>query len=638
MLKSKTFLGVDFGAGSLKAAEFEAADDGGLRLRTFGVKALGLAGSQDAQREGVVKKVLAEVLSESALSAKDASISIPGYQVFSKFVKLPPVDTSKVSQIIEYEAKQNIPFPLTEAAWDRQILGNSASGEVEVVLLAVKAAEVEKYFGVCEGNGLKISTVDTSIAALANAFRYNYPELEGCSLLIDIGAKTSNVLVFEKNKFYARSIPVGSNAVTQEFGAEAKLPFAEAEKIKTNGGFVSLGGAYEEPDDPKLAAVSKVARNVFTRLHLQVNQTIQFYRTQQGGGAPVRVFLCGGGSVLPYSTEFFQEKLNLPVEYFNPFRNVQIAAGVDVEALERVAPTLGEVVGLGLRSIVQCPMELNLMPKASQSRQEFNAKKPFLLAAAFAAAAGVFGFGAYFSKKADAASEVMAKVSESLAPLESSLTALQAEKTRLTELTNKTAKFAGWLKGRTVWPEITLELKRILNQSEATSESKLGRPVSLWIESLSDPIFGASVTAATTEAPSTPDEPEKPLIARIDPLLAKRYGLILAPPPAAATEDGAAAGGEGGGAAGGAAKPKGSGDSTNQIVTLNLVVKGIFGSATEKMQSDTMYDFENVAKASEYFDKDGTGLSGKMEKSEESPAVFSFPIKMKLKRPIQLQL
>ena len=68
------------------------------------------------------------------------------------------------------------------------------------------------------------------------------------------------------------------------------------------------------------------------------------------------------------------------------------------------------------------------------------------------------------------------------------------------------------------------------------------------------------------------------------------------------------------------------------------MVKGIFASATEKMQSDTMYDFENVAKASDYFDKDGTGLSGKMEKAEDSPAVFSFPIKLKLKRPIQLQL
>jgi len=309
MLKSKTFLGIDFGAGTLKAADFAPGDGGGLKLTRFAVKALGLAGSQDAAREGAVKKGLAELVAEGGFSAKEAVVSAPGFQVFSKFVKLPPVDTSKVTQIIQYEAQQNVPFPLAETAWDYQILGTSGGGELEVLLVAIKSDVVEKLFAQCEGAGLRTEMVDASMGALANAFRYNYSDLEGCSLLIDLGAKTSNVLLFEKNKFYARSINVGANAITQEFGAEAKLPFAEAEKFKIAEGFVSLGGAYEEPDNPKVAAVSKVARNVLTRLHLQVNQTIQFYRTQQGGAAPVRVFLCGGGSIMPYATQFFQEKL-----------------------------------------------------------------------------------------------------------------------------------------------------------------------------------------------------------------------------------------------------------------------------------------------------------------------------------------
>ena len=54
MLKSKTFLGIDFGAGTLKAAEFAPADGGGIRLTKFAVKALGLAGSQDAARDSAV--------------------------------------------------------------------------------------------------------------------------------------------------------------------------------------------------------------------------------------------------------------------------------------------------------------------------------------------------------------------------------------------------------------------------------------------------------------------------------------------------------------------------------------------------------------------------------------------------------
>ena len=42
MLNSKSFLAIDFGAGSLKVAEFEQNDAGGLRLKQYGVKPLGI--------------------------------------------------------------------------------------------------------------------------------------------------------------------------------------------------------------------------------------------------------------------------------------------------------------------------------------------------------------------------------------------------------------------------------------------------------------------------------------------------------------------------------------------------------------------------------------------------------------------
>ena len=154
-------------------------------------------------------------------------------------------------------------------------------------------------------------------------------------MLLDIGAKTSNLLFFEKGKVFSRSINLGANAITQDFANEAKLKFDEAEKIKIAEGFVSLGGAYEEPENPNQAAISKIARQFMTKLHIQVNQTIQFYRGQQGGAQPQRLFLSGGASIMPYTAQFFAEKLNVPVEYFNPLRNVQIDPAVNLEELAR---------------------------------------------------------------------------------------------------------------------------------------------------------------------------------------------------------------------------------------------------------------------------------------------------------------
>ena len=169
------------------------------------------------------------------------------------------------------------------------------SGELEVLLVAIKSDVVEGLFRIAEAAGLKLQLVDVSPAALCNAFRFNYGDLEGCTMLLDIGAKTSNLLFFEKGKVYARGINIGANSITQDFVAEAKMPFAKAEEVKIDEGFVSLGGAYEEPENPHQAAISKIARQVMTRLHIQVNQTIQFYRGAAGWFGAATVVLGGRG-------------------------------------------------------------------------------------------------------------------------------------------------------------------------------------------------------------------------------------------------------------------------------------------------------------------------------------------------------
>ncbi len=418
MLNSKSFLSVDFGAGTLKLAEFEVNEAGGLRLKQYGLKPLGAEGAQESTREAAMQKALQELIAEKGIKARQVNVCAPGFHVFSKFVKLPPVDVSKVTQIIQYEAQQNVPFPLAEVVWDYQILGSTATGEMEVLLVAIKADIVEGLFRVAESARLKLQLADVSPAALCNAFRYNYGDLEDCTMLLDIGAKTSNLLFFEKGKVYSRSINLGANSITQDFANESKLPFAEAEKKKISEGFVSLGGAYEEPENAHQAAISKIARQFMTRLHIQVNQTMQFYRGQQGGSAPQRLFLSGGASIMPYTAQFFAEKLNVPVEYFNPLRNIQIDPGINLEDLARVAHSLGEVVGLGLRNLAHCPVELNLMPESTLKWINFNQKKPFLIATVFTLVAVVFASGWLFKELADVNSEQKVKLEGDIQPLQ----------------------------------------------------------------------------------------------------------------------------------------------------------------------------------------------------------------------------
>src|SRR4029079_12559749 len=163
---ANSFLSLDFGAGTLKVAEFELNEAGTLQLKRYGVRSLGLEGSQATARETVLRKAIQEMFAEKGFSSRKANVCAPGFHVFSKFVKLPPVDTSKVTQIIQYEAQQNVPFPLEEVVWDYQIMGSAPSGELEVLLVAIKSDVVEGLFRTSDAAGLRLQLVDVSPAAL----------------------------------------------------------------------------------------------------------------------------------------------------------------------------------------------------------------------------------------------------------------------------------------------------------------------------------------------------------------------------------------------------------------------------------------------------------------------------------------
>src|SRR2546426_2796767 len=623
MLNTKSFLCLDFGAGSLKIAEFEPNESGPLRLKQFGPQSLGFEGSQDAARERVILKAIQELFAEKAFGSKNVNVCAPGFHVFSKFVKLPPVDTSKVTQIIQYEAQQNVPFPLEEVVWDYQILGTTPTGELEVLLVAIKADVVEGLFRMAEAAGLRVQLVDVSPAGLCNAFRYNYGDLDGCTMLLDIGAKTSNLLFFEKGKVYSRGINIGANSITQDFAAESKLKFAEAERLKVEQGFVSLGGAYEEPDNPQQAAISKIARQVMTRLHIQVNQTIQFYRGQQGGSAPQRLFLAGGASIMPYTAQFFAEKLNLPVEYFNPFRNIQIDASIDLEELAKVAHSYGEVVGLGLRNVAQCPVEMNLMPKSSLKRQQFNQKKPYFIATVFSLVAGVLAYGWFYAKIAEIKREALERLNVKVEPLRQKQTELQGESDKLTKLKQESSQLTEWMEQRFYWADVLSELRRTLMQAEATRKQAMGVENGVWIESFT------SATPGLTASPTSEEPESSPMPFYYNRMMMERYfpSLRGAPLPS-----------EGEGTPSTTAAKPAAPTSTNEIAVINMKCRGLNLKKYDPSANNKLaYAVEDELQSSPLFDRKETKLSGDIEQVEATNSItFSFGVTLKLKHPMKL--
>lgn len=393
----KPILTLDIGSHTLKLAEFVNGKNG-LEMTRYAVTDLGLPpGGDVGERDQYIITAIHELLNESGAKPGPVQIAVAKNELFSRFVKLPAVEPEKVYQIIQYEAQQNVPFPMDEVVWDYQLI-HGADGDVDVMIAAIKKDAINHLVDCVKFAGLTPERIDIAPMALYNAVRYNRGDLPGCTMVVDIGAHTTDILFLENGRVFTRSVPVAGNTITQNIMNEFNLSFDAAEDMKRARAFVAFGGAYEGPKSETDDKVSKCVRSVMTRLHQEVNRSINFYRSQQGGQQPTLLLLTGGSSIIRFADSFFREKLRIQTDYFNPFGNIAVADSIPEDDIVKHVCEMGVNVGLALRVLHICPIELNLIPESETAAKAFNAKKPLFAIAAVAALA-VLGIGTAFYAK-----------------------------------------------------------------------------------------------------------------------------------------------------------------------------------------------------------------------------------------------
>ncbi len=451
---------LNLGTQTVGLAEFQRAENGGVMLNAYKLTEIHSDPSAEAARLPQTRLAIEEMKGALKLKGGPVNYAISGQNIFARFVKLPPVAEDKVESIIGFEAQQNVPFPIEEVVWDYQLVGdgNEAGGQVEVVLVAIKADLLDDINAATESGGFRTQVVDAAPMALYNAFRYNYADLPGCSLLIDLGARTTNLIFIEPGKVFSRSIPIGGNTITGNLAKEFGESFAAAEDRKKNKGYVSLGGAYADDKDPDVAKEAKIIRNAMTRLHAEISRSINFYRAQQAGTAPARIFLCGGTANLPYLREFFAEKFQLPIEFFNPLRNVTVTPNVNVEEVVKNAHQLGELVGLSLRAINNCPMELNLRPTSVINAQKIAARRPYFIAAGACLLLALAGWWLYFMRAADIQNGVLTGINTKVATMRGFEDRFTKTKADIARIAASAAPLTQLTEDRQFWPRVINEL------------------------------------------------------------------------------------------------------------------------------------------------------------------------------------
>jgi type IV pilus assembly protein PilM len=450
MAENQTTVALNIGSQRISMAVFETSKNGGLILKGYDSEVIVADPAQDASKISQARIAVSDLAQRMKLGKAKVRYAISGQSVFTRFVKLPPLQDDNIEQLVTFEAQQHVPFPLQEVVWDYELI--EGADEKEVVIVAIKADALDEINSAVNDSGLATAEVDVAPMAIYNAFRATYGNPDEPILLIDIGAKTSNLLYIEGRRFFTRSIAIAGGSVTAAIAKEYGISFMEAEHQKVTNGLVALAGGHTEQLDEAVAALAMVIRNALTRLPAEIARTTNYYRSQHGGSAPRRILLAGGGANLPYTLEFFQEKLNLPVEYFNPVRNVALGKTVDPTLVQRDGHLMGELVGLGLRGIGKSAINIDLVPLVVEQLRAADRRKPFLVAAAAVFLGGMAawaGFQKIAASKAQEEASVMEEQRTALAPLKADIQQLLTQEENLRKIaagyTNAESSHAFWM-------------------------------------------------------------------------------------------------------------------------------------------------------------------------------------------------
>ena len=385
---AKKFLTLNIGAATVELAEYEAGAKGRLTLVNYGTAALA-APLDEGNADTVLSPALLEIVREKGIKPGPVAVSISGQMAFQRFAAIPMAGgAEKFEQMVRYEIEQNIPFPIDEMVCDRQVVGDTPNGDKSVLIVAAKVDQVEAITNALQAVGFSPELVDVAPLALTNAVRQARPDETACAILLDIGAKTTSLVIVEDDKLYNRSIPVAGNTITKEIVSALGCTQEEAEQFKRERGYVSMGGVTED-DDETADRVSKVCRAVLTRLNAEISRSINFYRSQQGGGAPAKMYLTGGTALLPQLDTFFAESLGIEVEFFNPFEAIAVGPKVDAAALESDGALIASTAGLAVHMAGGALFAVNLLPPSLVEARAEKAKIPFLAVAGVALVAAL---------------------------------------------------------------------------------------------------------------------------------------------------------------------------------------------------------------------------------------------------------
>lgn len=301
------FTGMDVGTSSIKVAEVRISD--GMAEIVSLKKYPSPPGVWTDQFD---EEHLVEVLSQVRTEGIHEVIAcIGGEKVISRVVRFPLMSDKELAAAAEIEIEKYLSSPSDQFIFRYVRLDEGRTGDVgeegqNVLLLAVPAGTVYRYYGIFSRAGLTVTAFDLQAFALWRLFGRN---TSGTLAVVDIGSRTSHLVITRNGRIrFVRVLPVGGSVLTRAIMDTHGVGASEAQQMQEDASLLrdnawSLSGGRQ---------LAEILRGSLMEIAGEVQRSLNFYSVQDG--SPVeRLILSGGTSKLKGLPVFMQDVLGIPV-------------------------------------------------------------------------------------------------------------------------------------------------------------------------------------------------------------------------------------------------------------------------------------------------------------------------------------
>lgn len=356
---AKGIIGLDIGSHSIKVMELKEGKGGQWKLSKFGLHKLPAEAIVDGaiMNSAAVVEGIRDLVARHKIKAREVTTGISGHSVIIKKITLPMMSDEELTESIQWEAEQYIPFSVNDVNLDTQVISRAEeTGQMEVLLVAAKKDIIQEYTSVIQEAGLKPLIVDVSAFAIENCFDINDDgEASEVVALVNIGASLVNINILNNGvTAFTRDINMGGNQFTEEIQKQLNVSHEEAEALKL-GGNISTSQSTTEAVVPQ--EVGSILRSTSESLAVEIQRSIDFYLATAAGLTLSKLVLSGGTAKVASLKEALESTLGTKVEVSDPFRKISFnPKEFDPDYLRDLAPVSAVVVGLASRRLGDKPV------------------------------------------------------------------------------------------------------------------------------------------------------------------------------------------------------------------------------------------------------------------------------------------